>query len=488
MVTIYINNIPDAIDDINLTNSSINENLLPGAMVGELRADDQYLSATHNFEFVLGDGDDDNNKFRITDTVKIIAGQGNAGCSFVFETCSSSPGNALNELNHPVGMVKDINGDLLIADQFNHRIMKWKLDEEDSGERIFGTHTVANSSLDRLVQPTDVTVDRYNNLYIADLGNSRILKVSPGSTSGQIIVDGLINNPTSITIDSNENLYVSDNSDKVYKLTESESGIWNSEILISGLNNPTSLEIDDEGNIYIVEQNNHRVLKRDVNTGSLLTVAGGNGMGSNLNQLRYPWGVAVDSEKNIYVTDQNNHRVMKWSPGSSEGILVAGGEGCLESESCIYGVELYPKLYLRNPRGIIIDDDGSLYISEWYNHRVIKIENNKLVTRETFDYETKSSYSVRVKANSSRGYSLEKQLTVSVNNLPDQIVDISLSNYEITENQDEGSLIGYIQVDDQFTEATHTFEFVEGVGSENNFFFDISFSNDGKPIQFRFCL
>ena len=57
-------------------------------MVGELRADDQYLSATHNFEFVLGDGDDDNNKFRITDTVKIIAGQGNAGCSFVFETCS----------------------------------------------------------------------------------------------------------------------------------------------------------------------------------------------------------------------------------------------------------------------------------------------------------------------------------------------------------------------------------------------------------------
>ena len=73
-------------------------------------------------------------------------------------------------------------------------------------------------------------------------------------------------------------------------------------------------------------------------------------------------------------------------------------------------------------------------------------------------------------------------MTVSVNNLPDQIVDISLSNYEITENQDEGSLIGYIQVDDQFTEATHTFEFVEGVGSENNFFFDISFSNDGKPI------
>ncbi|CAF1344600.1 unnamed protein product [Didymodactylos carnosus] len=53
------------------------------------------------------------------------------------------------------------------------------------------------------------------------------------------------------------------------------------------------------------------------------TVAGGNGYGSNLNELAYPWGLSVDNEMNVYVVDQNNHRVVKWLRQALTGELVA---------------------------------------------------------------------------------------------------------------------------------------------------------------------
>ncbi|CAF1135485.1 unnamed protein product [Rotaria sp. Silwood1] len=58
-----------------------------------------------------------------------------------------------------------------------------------------------------------------------------------------------------------------------------------------------------------------------------LTVAGGNGPGSLLNQLLYPWGLYVDDDETIYVADYTNHRIMKWERNATSGQVVAGGNG-----------------------------------------------------------------------------------------------------------------------------------------------------------------
>ncbi|CAF4485063.1 unnamed protein product [Rotaria socialis] len=65
-----------------------------------------------------------------------------------------------------------------------------------------------------------------------------------------------------------------------------------------------------------------------------VTVAGGNGEGSELNQLRYPWGFFVDDDAAVYVADTWNFRVIKidnifeyFTPGASSGRVVAGGNG-----------------------------------------------------------------------------------------------------------------------------------------------------------------
>ena len=58
-----------------------------------------------------------------------------------------------------------------------------------------------------------------------------------------------------------------------------------------------------------------------------ITVAGGNGRGSNANQLNSPGGVSVDEKGNIFIADTLNHRIQKWMKNSTVGITVAGGNG-----------------------------------------------------------------------------------------------------------------------------------------------------------------
>ena len=58
-----------------------------------------------------------------------------------------------------------------------------------------------------------------------------------------------------------------------------------------------------------------------------ITVAGGNGSGSNLSELNAPWDIYVYDNETIYVADNGNHRIMKWKSGETSGQIVADGNG-----------------------------------------------------------------------------------------------------------------------------------------------------------------
>ena len=58
-----------------------------------------------------------------------------------------------------------------------------------------------------------------------------------------------------------------------------------------------------------------------------VTVAGGNGQGSGLNQLTSPHGIYVDDDQTIYIADLGNHRIMTWKHDATAGEIVAGGNG-----------------------------------------------------------------------------------------------------------------------------------------------------------------
>ncbi|CAF4047136.1 unnamed protein product, partial [Adineta steineri] len=89
-----------------------------------------------------------------------------------------------------------------------------------------------------------------------------------------------------------------------------------------------------------------------------ITVAGGNGQGNELNQLYWPQEIFIDNDKSIYVADYENHRIVKWKLNSSTGQIIAGGN------------QNNPLNY---PRDIIFDsENNSFIISDKGNKRVIQ--------------------------------------------------------------------------------------------------------------------
>lgn len=128
------------------------------------------------------------------------------------------------------------------------------------------------------------------------------------------------------------------------------------------LNKPTRFFVDASGNMYIPDMNNARIQKWGPGATAGVTVAGGNGIGSASNQFDRPTSVAMDSKGNMYVTDQQNDRVLKFLPGATAGIRFGG--------------------YFYTPTDIYIDANDNVYVSEQNNSLVTKLspDGSKRVT------------------------------------------------------------------------------------------------------------
>ncbi|CAF0955126.1 unnamed protein product [Adineta steineri] len=94
-----------------------------------------------------------------------------------------------------------------------------------------------------------------------------------------------------------------------------------------------------------------------------LTVAGGLGQGNRTNQLDQPVSIYVDDDnENLYISDYNNHRIVRWGFNDNSGKVVAGGNGIGNRID-----------QLKNPSDAILDKkDSSLIICDSGNYRVVK--------------------------------------------------------------------------------------------------------------------
>ncbi|CAF1639727.1 unnamed protein product [Rotaria magnacalcarata] len=104
-----------------------------------------------------------------------------------------------------------------------------------------------------------------------------------------------------------------------------------------------------------------------------VTVAGGNGQGSGLNQLSYPYSLSVDDDDTIYITDLRNQRVVEWKCGAKTGHVVAGGNGRGRRND-----------QLDCPTDVILDKkNDSLIICDSGNKRVVRWPRQNGVCGET---------------------------------------------------------------------------------------------------------
>ena len=132
---------------------------------------------------------------------------------------------------------------------------------------------------------------------------------------------------------------------------------------------PRAVAVDAEGLIYVADSGNHRVQVFNPDGtflrqwGSLCKLDTGEGCVEGGNgQFNEPWGIAVGQDGSVYVSDTWNHRIQKFT---SEGQFVTkwGKFGST-------GGELGEGGLLYGPRALAIGHDGNLYVMDTGNKRV----------------------------------------------------------------------------------------------------------------------
>ncbi|MCK4669563.1 MAG: hypothetical protein KAT43_00040 [Nanoarchaeota archaeon] len=275
---------------------------------------------------------------------------------------STSAGNDYQSLDHPDGIFVDGTGDIYIADTWNHRVSKW----DGAGNAIGwigggtnGWKTSNGSSLSGNYQgfyfPSSVFVDSSNgDIYVADFFNHRVSKwnaagnaigwIGGGSNGWKTSIGASagsdfrsFDNPHKIYLDSSKNIYVAEqNNNRISKWSAAGNAIgwigggsngWKTSIgTMSGsdyqsFDDPRSVFIDNSGNIYIADNFNERVSKWNAAGNAIGWIGGGsNGWktgiapssGSDYQSFNSPRGIFVNTTGTTYVSDAFNWRISKW--------------------------------------------------------------------------------------------------------------------------------------------------------------------------------
>jgi uncharacterized protein (TIGR03437 family) len=266
----------------------------------------------------------------------------------------------------------------------------------------------AAANLAGLVTPFGMTVDSTGQVYFVENGDSRVRKIDTKGNISTIAGNGTagfsgdgsagsnaeLNFPTGVAVDSSGNVYIADLVNlRIRKLTSSgtiSTAAGNGNFSYSGdggqatsaqLNTPQAVATDSNGNLYIADTANH-VVRKVTAAGVISTIAGngtagsgGDGGAATSAQLHSPQGIAVDaSGNNVYVSDTQNARVRRITNGTintvaGNGTPGFGGDGGTATSA-----------QLNIPAGLALDAAGDLYIADFSNNRIRKVTNGTIAT------------------------------------------------------------------------------------------------------------
>lgn len=284
-------------------------------------------------------------------------------------------GPALNQLNFPYAIFIDSNNALYVTDTQNHRIQKWT-EGATEGITVAGGNG-AGAEQNQLNTPTAIWVDGSKNVYVMDSFNARIQKWAPNALQGTTVAGGngegsemnQFNKPGGFYFKNNSFYVVDAGNNRIVRWTLGDN---EASFMAAGtygtnadqLGNPStngSIYVDDNENLYVTDYTNNRVQKFVSGSTQAITVAGGNGSGTNDNQTKSPVAIQILNDGRMLIAEYTGRRINMWVEGATEGTVVAGGNGSGSASN-----------QFKSPRGIFVAANGDLYVSDMANHRVQK--------------------------------------------------------------------------------------------------------------------
>ncbi len=142
-------------------------------------------------------------------------------------------------------------------------------------------------------------------------------------------------------------------------------------------NGVQGLALDGAGNIYAADIVGNRIRKITISTGLITTIAGtgtggynGDGILATAAQINIPSALAFDGNGDLYFTDRSNSRIRKITTSTGIITTVAGtGVGGYNGDGIVATAA-----QLNSPNEVSFDASGNLYIADWFNNRVRKID------------------------------------------------------------------------------------------------------------------
>ncbi len=308
------------------------------------------------------------------------------------------------ELSPPSGLCFTHDGNILLADDFNHRIQIY-----DPQFNLITSFGEKGKEQGQLQYPKGIAVDNEGNIFVADSWNHRIQKFD---SQGKPLLSfgscgdgkGELNEPYDILINSMGTLIVVERYNHRIQFFDShgnslgwvgQRGTVLEEELAENYETPlnllapplfefpTSIATDSLGNYFVTDSGNHRIRKFDKNWQEILTFGG---QGDEPGQFQYPLCVSISANDLLYIADLNNNRIQIYTSFGQYLSAIEHEETPLEA-----------------PCLTRIDSAGNLFIGSTFDTKILKYqiptetENilaEKLATSEPLNSEHVYYYSL----------------------------------------------------------------------------------------------
>ena len=298
-------------------------------------------------------------------------------------------------VSSPIKMARDAAGNIFVSGYTTHVIYIITPDSKVSIYAGTGKQGYQDGKAETAMfnNPAGLAVDASGNLFVADYGNHCIRMINPSGVVSTFAgfpqagyQDGQggqaqFNNPAGMTIDVAGNLYVTEiGNDRVRKITPAAmvstvagsgvEGFADSKGTSAMFSNPVGITMDLNGNLIIADAGNNRIRKIDP-SGQVTTLAGNGTAGfedgaAGSAQFNLPYGLTVDDQGHIYIADINNNRIRMLS-----GTVVStyAGNG---TKADVDGIA--PEASFNNPSSVLYDTStGILYVTDFGNNKIKKI-------------------------------------------------------------------------------------------------------------------
>jgi sugar lactone lactonase YvrE len=254
---------------------------------------------------------------------------------------------AAASFNNPYGVALDAAGNVYVGDMMNHRIRKVTAAGVVTTLAGSGTAAFADGMgvAAAFNTPHGVALDAAGNVYVSDYVNNRIRKVTPTG-----VVTTLAGSGTATFADGTG--------------------------AAASFSSPVGVATDAAGNVYVGDTFTYR-LRKVTPVGVVTTLAGssagfadGTGSGAKFNR---PQGTAVNAAGDVFLADTYNYRIRRVTSAGATTVLAGSG-------TIAFADGTGAAASFSHPSGVALDAAGNLYVSDQVDRHIRRVTPAGVVT------------------------------------------------------------------------------------------------------------